>query len=116
MSDPFPKAKESLRASGLPLELSVERLLRRTGFQEVTAHFSYWRRAEVGHKDFSVDVRASRAVPTPWVTEADNFSSPLSAYATWDILFECKYRKREPHRNSTWHLANLLRLSANAVH
>ena len=93
MTDPFVKAKESLLASGLPLELSVERRLRRMGFQNVTADFSYWRRSEVGHKDFSVDIRASRSLATPWVTEADNYNSPLNAYATWDVLIECKYRK-----------------------
>ena len=49
----FSKSKQALLASGLPLEMGVEQLLRSMNFGEVSADFVYWRRSELGHKDFS---------------------------------------------------------------
>lgn len=89
----FAKAKQALLASGLPLEMSVERQLISQEFQQVAADFTYWRRAEGGHKDFSVDAHALKAISTPWVTTTpDSAACAVSIYATWDILLECKYR------------------------
>lgn len=88
----FSKAKQALLASGLPLEMSVEGLLRSMRFHGL-ADFSYWRRADPGHKDFSVDVRATRHIPTPWLAATeDGQRTVASITAMWDILVECKYR------------------------
>lgn len=93
MADPFSRAKDALLPSGLPLEMTIERRLRESGFWDVAADFPYWRAAEGGHKDFSVDIRARRSIVTPWVTFTKNCDTPLTVHGSWDLLVECKYRK-----------------------
>ena len=94
--------------------MSVERQLAALNFHSVVADFSYWRRAEGGHRDFSVDVRAMRPIPTPWVTKtAETAETGASIHGSWDVLFECKYRNpsvkwifaprtTKPHLASSW--------------
>lgn len=96
MGDEFAKAKDALLASGLPLEHSVEKRLGHLGFHATGGDFSYWRRSNGEHRDFSVDLALSGGLLSGRLTrpeEGENPSTVVGVAVKWELLVECKYRR-----------------------